>query len=75
MFEKVKELIAKQMKIDPETVKLDSRLVEDLNADSIDAAELIINLESELDVELDDEAILNVKTVEDIVKYLEEAAK
>ncbi len=73
MFEKVRELVAKQMKIDPETIKPESRLVEDLKADSIDAAELIINLENELDVELADEAILNVKTVEDIVKYLEAA--
>ncbi len=75
MFEKVRELVAKQMKIDPETIKPESRLVEDLKADSIDAAELIINLENELDVELADEAILNVKTVEDIVKYLEAAVK
>ena len=71
MFEKIREIIAEQMNVNKEDITMETRLVEDLKADSIDAAEMILNIESELDVLVPDDAIMNVKTVEDIVKILE----
>lgn len=71
MFEKIREIIAEQMNVSVDDIRLETRLIEDLKADSIDAAEMILNIESELDVLVPDDAIMNVQTVEDIVKILE----
>ena len=71
MFEKIREIIAEQMNVSVDDISLETRLIEDLKADSIDAAEMILNIESELDVLVPDDAIMNVKTVEDIVTILE----
>lgn len=72
MFETVAAIIAEQMGVDPSTITEETSLVDDLKADSIDAAEMIINIESELDVRIADEAIMNVRTVGDIMNYLRE---
>lgn len=71
MFEKIREIIAEQMNVSVDDIRLETRLIEDLKADSIDAAEMILNIESELDVLVPDDAIMNVQTVEDILKILE----
>ena len=52
-------------------VKLDSRLAEDLGADSLDAVELIMAIEDEFEIEVDDEAATKIKKVSDIVEFLE----
>lgn len=72
MFETVAAIIAEQMGVEPESITEETSLVDDLKADSIDAAEMIINIESELDVRIADEAIMNVRTVGDIMNYLRE---
>lgn len=72
MFETIVEIIAQQMDVDPADITMDTRLIEDLHADSIDAAEMIINIESALDKRFDDDAITDLKTVRDIVEYLEQ---
>lgn len=71
MFEKIREIIAEQMNVSVDDIRLETRLIEGLKADSIDAAEMILNIESELDVLVPDDAIMNVQTVEDILKILE----
>lgn len=71
MLETITQIIAEQMDVQPESITLDTRLVEDLHADSIDAAEMIINIESALDKRFEDEVITELKTVRDIVEYLE----
>lgn len=71
MFEKVCALIADQLKIDPKTIKLESRLLEDLKADSANIMMLIMDVESELGIIVDDDALMRLKTVGDVVKYLE----
>ena len=71
MFEKVCALIADQLKIDPKTIKPESRLLEDLNADSANIMMLIMDVESELGIIVDDDALMRLKTVGDVVKYLE----
>ena len=71
MFEKVQAIIAKELGIEKEEIKLDSRLAEDLGADSLDAVELIMALEDEFGIEVDDEAATKIKKVSDIVEFLE----
>ena len=71
MFEKVTALIAEQLKIDPKTIKPESRLLEDLIADSANIMMLIMDVESELGIVVDDDALMRMKTVGDVVKYLE----
>ena len=71
MFEKVQAIIAKELGIEKEEIKLDSRLAEDLGADSLDAVELIMALEEEFDIEVDAEAATKIKKVSDIVEFLE----
>ena len=70
-FEKVRDIIVRQLDLDPASVTMDSRLIEDLKADSLDVVELIMDLEQEFGVEIPDEELPNVHTVGDIVKYLE----
>ncbi|MDD3348248.1 MAG: acyl carrier protein [Bacilli bacterium] len=70
-FEKVKALIAKELSIDENKINMESKLSEDLGADSLDAVELIMAIEDEFDVQVSDEAAQNIRKVSDIVEYLE----
>lgn len=70
-FDKVREIITRQLDIDPETVTMESRLIDDLKADSLDIVELVMDLEQEFDVEIPDEELPKVQTVADIVNFLE----
>ena len=72
VFEKVREIICDQLEVDEDVVTLDAILLEDLGADSIDLADLVMTFEDEFDMEISDEAIENIKTVSDIVKFIEE---
>ena len=72
VFEKVKELVARELKVDPEKITLETHLIEDLGADSLDAVDLIMALEDEFGMEVDDETAQNAKTIGDLVKYIEE---
>ena len=71
MFEKVKKVIVDTLGCDEEAVTLQASLQEDLGADSLDAVDLNMALEDELGVSIDDEALANLKTVGDLVNYLE----
>ncbi len=71
IFDEVKDIIVETMGISREEIHMDSDLIEDLGADSIDAVELSIAIEEAFDLDLDDEVIANFKTVSDIVNYLE----
>ena len=75
MFEKVQDIIAKELGIEKEKITMDSRLAEDLGADSLDAVELIMALEEEFGMEMEDSAAQNVKSVGDLVKYIEAQIK
>ncbi|CCV63972.1 Acyl carrier protein [Alteracholeplasma palmae J233] len=71
VFNKIKELIVNELSVDESKVALESRLVEDLGADSIDAVELVMNVEEAFNVEISDEALQNLKTVGDLVSFIE----
>lgn len=70
-FDQVRDIIAKQLDIDPSTITMESRLIEDLKADSLDVVELIMDLEQEFDIEIPDEELPKVRTVGDIITYVE----
>lgn len=73
MFEKVRAIIAEQLGIDNlGNITLETSLVEDLEADSLDAVEVIMALEDEFGIEIPDEEAEHFKTVSDICKFLEE---
>ncbi len=74
MFEKVKEIIVDTLSCEMDDVTMEARLAEDLDADSLDAVELNMALEDELGVSVPDEELAQMKTVGDIVNYLEQNA-
>ena len=74
VFEKVKRIITEQLGIDEKDVNLDSAFIEDLGADSLDIVELIMAMESEFDMEIEDDSVEDISTVEDVVNYIKENA-
>ncbi|MCR5462207.1 MAG: acyl carrier protein [bacterium] len=72
VFEKIKEIIIDELGIDESKVTMDARFREDLGADSLDAVEIIMQIEEEFGVEISEEVIQDMKVIGDIVKYIEE---
>lgn len=73
MFEKIKEIVAEQLGIDNlDTITPQTSLIDDLEADSLDAVEVIMALEDEFGVEIPDEEAEHFKTIGDIAKFIEE---
>ena len=71
IFENVKAALASQFEIDPETITLDTNLIDDLGADSLDVVELIMSLEDLFGITISDEDAAQLHTVNRIVEYLE----
>lgn len=72
-FEKVRGMLSKQLMVDEANIRMESRLVEDLKADSANVMLLVIELENLFDIEVEDDAILALKTVKDVVDYVDNA--
>ena len=70
VFDKVCAIIASQFQVDPATLSEATRLTDDLNADSANVMVLILELESEFEMDVEDEVILSLRTIGDIVKYI-----
>ncbi len=71
-FEKVKKIIVETLNLkDPEKVTMDSHLVDDLGADSLDAAEIIMSIEDEFGIAVNDDAIQTIKYVKDLVNAID----
>ena len=75
MFEKVRDIIVSNLSCDLEAVTMEASLTDDLELDSLDAVDLNAALEDELGVSMPDEVLKEVKSVGDIVRYLEEHAE
>lgn len=75
MFENVQKMLAEQLDIDPEQITLQSEIVKDLGADSLDIFDLLTKLEDEFGIIFPDNEMENVKTVQDIVDMLEKLQK
>ena len=71
MFEKICELLAEKFDGDATTMTMDTKIKEDLNADSLDVVELMMDLEENFGVTISDEEAAQMSTIGDIVKYIE----
>ncbi len=71
IFEKVQAALASQFEMDPEAITLDTNLIDDIGADSLDVVELIMSLEDEFGIAISDEDAAQLYTVRRIVEYLE----
>ena len=71
MFEQVKEILVDSLGCSAEDVTLEADLKDDLGADSLDAVEVIVELEDKFSVEIPDDVAEKMRTVQDIVSYLE----
>ncbi len=74
IIDKVKEVIAKQLRIDVSAISDDSAVVEDLGADSLDIVEMLMTLEDEMNITIPDDAT-GLKTVKDIAVFIENEAE
>ena len=72
VLDQIKEILKDTMDIDESKITLDAKLKEDLELDSLDSVELILSAEEEFGIEIPDEDVMNFKTVNDIVNYIEE---
>ena len=71
MIEKVKEMLAKQLRLDPDTIEDDANILDDLGADSLEVVEMLMTLESEFGIVVPDEDMLELKTVRAVAEYIE----
>lgn len=71
VFEKIKTILVDQLDVDGDTITMDSIVIDDLGADSLDVVDMVMSMEEEFDVEIPDEDIENLKTVGDLVHYIE----
>ena len=71
-FDKIKEIIIEQLALDESTViTMETSLADDLEADSLDAVEIIMSIEDEYGIEIPDEVATEFKTIKDLVEYVE----
>lgn len=68
--QRVKKVVARQLKVNENEIKLESEFVRDLGAESIQSIELVALFEEEFDIEMDEQAALAVKTVGDAVAFI-----
>lgn len=73
VFDKIRDIIVDQLDVDAEEVTAEASIIDDLGADSLDVVDLISSVEDEFDVEIPDEKVEGIKTVGDIVAYIESA--
>lgn len=71
IFEKIREIIVDQLGVNEEDIKLETRFIDDLEADSLDLFQVIMELEDAFDVKVED--VENIKTVSDAVNFIEKA--
>ena len=71
VFDKVKEIIIDQLDVEEDKVTAEASITEDLGADSLDVVDLVMSIEESFDIEIPDEEVENIKTVGDIVKFIE----
>lgn len=75
LFDEVKEVVVEQLNVDANEVKEDSSFIDDLNADSLDVVEFIMALEDKFKIEIPEDDAKDIKTVKDVVEYIEKARK
>ena len=72
VFERIREIICDQLDLEADKVTMDSDIMEDFEADSLDVVDLVMSIEDEFGLEVPDDQIENFRTVGDVVRYIEE---
>ena len=72
ILEKVKKLISEQLDVEEANIQESSSIADDLGADSLDVVDLVLAIEDEFSIEIPEDQVENIKTVGDIVKYIED---
>ena len=72
MFDRVVEIIANQLQMDADMIDGSSKVMEDLGADSLDVVEMLMSIEDEFEIEIPDEKIETLKTVGQVVEYIQD---
>ena len=72
VFEKLKDIICEQLEVEAERVTMESNIMDDFDADSLDFVDIVMSIEDEFNVEVPDEAIDDIKVVGDLVRFIEE---
>lgn len=72
IFEKVKALVAEQLDAEADTITESTSITDDLGADSLDVVDLVMAIEDEFSIEIPEDQVENIKTIGDIVKYIED---
>ena len=75
MTDKIKDVLAKQLRISKSEINDDSNIMEDLGADSLDIVEMLMAIEEQFNIMIPDEEVIGLKTVKDIADYLEKNKK
>nr|MBP3724763.1 acyl carrier protein [Campylobacter sp.] len=70
-FDQVKDVVVEQLSVAPEAVKMESKIIEDLGADSLDVVELVMALEEKFEVEIPDAEAEKLKSIADVVNFIE----
>lgn len=72
VFEKLSDILSEQLDIEKSKITMDLSITDDLGADSLDLVDMLMSLEDEFDLEVPDEDVEKIKTVGDMVKYIED---
>ena len=75
VFEDVRDVVVEQLSVSPDQVKLDSKIIEDLGADSLDVVELVMALEEKFGIEIPDSESEKLVRIKDVVDYIENLPK
>lgn len=73
VFEKIRDILCEQLELDEDVVTMEALVLDDLGADSLDVVDIVMSIEDEFEIEVPDEEIENIKTVGDVVKFVEES--
>ncbi|MDL2300673.1 acyl carrier protein [Clostridiaceae bacterium OttesenSCG-928-D20] len=73
MFEKIQRILAKQMEVSPEEITMDTNIIDDLGADSLDLVELIVAIEEEEGIVITEERVNELKTVREVVDFVQKS--
>jgi acyl carrier protein len=72
VLEKVKAILSEQFDVEEDTITPETNIADDLGADSLDVVDLLMSVEDEFEIEVPDEEVENIKTVGELVKYIED---
>ncbi len=72
VFEKMKQILAEQLDADIDSITLETDIADDLGADSLDVVEMLMSIEDEFEIEIPDEKIESLKTVGQVVEYIQD---